>query len=79
MFPHPEDQVDYAYPEDGLLQAFGVVQENEIRKPKQRNARGDMALPVVKNGLATDTTGGWGNGLDSFTCVYPTTASSTRP
>ncbi|KAI6100488.1 hypothetical protein F5141DRAFT_1293962 [Pisolithus sp. B1] len=24
MFPRPEDQADYKYPEDGLLQAFGV-------------------------------------------------------
>ena len=71
MFPHPEDQAGYAYPQDGLLQAFGVVQEDEIRKPKQRNTHGDMALPVVKNGLATGTTVGWVNGLDSVTRVYP--------
>lgn len=71
MFPHPKDLADYVYPEDRLLQAFGVVQEDEICKSKQRNARGNMALPVVKNGLATGTTVGWVNGLDSITRVYP--------
>jgi hypothetical protein len=25
MFPQSEDQADYEYPDDGLLQAFGIV------------------------------------------------------
>jgi hypothetical protein len=70
MFPQPEDQAGYKYPDDGLLQAFGVVKEKEIRQPQHLNVHGDRALLVVKNGLATGTTIGRTNGLDSFTRVY---------
>lgn len=31
MFPQPEDQGDYKYPDDGLLHAFDVVKDSEIR------------------------------------------------
>lgn len=34
MFPQPVDQADYQYPRDGLLQAYGVVQDDEIRNPR---------------------------------------------
>lgn len=34
MFSQPTDQASYAYPDNGLLQAFGVVQHDEIRQPK---------------------------------------------
>ncbi|KAG0634813.1 hypothetical protein HOY80DRAFT_1012275 [Tuber brumale] len=33
MFPQPEDQADYEYPDDGLLQAFDVVKDHKIRQP----------------------------------------------
>jgi hypothetical protein len=70
MFPHPEDQADYEYPDDGLLQAFGVVKDHEIRQPQHLDMYGQRILMVVKNGLATGTTIGCANGLDSFTRVY---------
>ena len=70
MFPHPEDQAGYKYPADGLLQAFGVVKDEEIRKPQHLDIHGEKSLLVVKNGLATGTTVGRANGLDSFTRVY---------
>ncbi|KAF8869128.1 hypothetical protein BD779DRAFT_1588781 [Infundibulicybe gibba] len=70
MFPHPEDQVDYECPYDGLLQASGVVRENEIHQPQHLDIHGEKALLVVKNGLATGTTIGCVNGLDSFTRIY---------
>ena len=31
MFPQPEDQADYKYPDDGPFQAFGVAKDSEIR------------------------------------------------
>jgi hypothetical protein len=34
MFPQPEDQADYEYPVDGLLQAFGIIQPDEIQRPQ---------------------------------------------
>jgi len=70
LFPQPEDQADYEYPDDGLLQAFGVVKDHEMRHPQHLDADGEKALLVVKNGLTTGTTIGRANGLDSFTRVY---------
>ncbi|KDQ53029.1 hypothetical protein JAAARDRAFT_61589 [Jaapia argillacea MUCL 33604] len=67
MFPHPEDQANYEYPEDGLLQAFGVIQPEEIRNPKQLDANGEECLLVVKHGLTTGTTIGRVTGMESFT------------
>jgi hypothetical protein len=66
----PEDQAGYQYPDDGLLQAFGVVKHEEIRQPQHLDVHGERALLVVKNGLATGTTLGCVNGLESFTRVY---------
>ena len=70
MFPRPEDQAGYKYPRDGLLQAYGVVKDKEIRSPQHLDANGYKCLHMVKNGLATGTTVGRVNGLDSFTRVY---------
>ena len=70
MFPHPEDQADYKYPDDGLLQAFDVVRDHEIRRPNHLDVDGEKALLVVKNGMTTGTTIGRANGLDSFTRIY---------
>ena len=70
MFPHPEDQADYTYPQDDLLQACGVVQAHEIHNPQHLDANGEKCLPVVKNGLATGTTIGRATGMESFTRVY---------
>jgi hypothetical protein len=70
MFPRPEDQASYKYPCDGLLQACGIVTDKEIHSPQQLNANGYKCLHVVKNGLATGTTVGHVNGLDSFTRFY---------
>ncbi|KAF8595172.1 hypothetical protein BDV93DRAFT_534959 [Ceratobasidium sp. AG-I] len=70
MFSQPEDQAGYEYPDDGLLQAFCVVTDHEMRQPQYLDMHGEKALLVVKNGLATGTTIGRVNGLDSFTRVY---------
>ena len=70
MFPQPEDRKGYMYPRDGLLQAYGVVKDDEIRQPQHLDAHGEKALLVVKNGLTTGTTIGRANGLDSFTRFY---------
>ncbi|KAG8894194.1 hypothetical protein FRC01_013119 [Tulasnella sp. 417] len=70
MFPQPEDQAGYEYLDDGLLPVFGVVKDNEIRQPQHRDVHGEKALLVVKNDLATGTTVGRANGLESFTRVY---------
>ena len=70
MFPQPADQVDYQYPPGGLLQACGVVSDDEMRKPHHLDVHGEKCLLVVKNGLATGTTVGRVNGLGSFTRFY---------
>jgi len=70
MYPHVADRTDYEYPQDGLLKIFGAVPESEIRQPTQRNAKGDPAMPVIKNGMTTGTTAGWINGLESLVRHY---------
>jgi hypothetical protein len=68
MFPQPEDRANYKYPRDGLLQAFGIIQANEICNPNQLDANGEQCLLVVKNGLTTGTTTiGRVTGMESFT------------
>lgn len=70
MFPQSADKVNYNYPEDSLLQAYGVVQVEEIRNPQHVDVHDKKCLLVVKNGLNTGTTVGHTNGLESFTCMY---------
>ena len=70
MFPQAIDRGNYSYPEDGLLQAYGVVQDYEIRDPQHLDVHGEKCLLVVKNGLTTGTTVGRTNGLESFTRIY---------
>ncbi|TDL27071.1 hypothetical protein BD410DRAFT_812777 [Rickenella mellea] len=70
MFPRPEDQADYEYPQDGLLQASGVITPDQIHNPTQLDAQGEQSLLVVKNGLTTGTTIGRVTGMDSFTCTF---------
>ena len=70
MYPWAADRVGYAYPQDGLLPIFDVVPESEMRQPTQRNSRGDLAMPVIKNGMTTGTTVGWLNGLKSLVRHY---------
>jgi hypothetical protein len=70
MFPQPADQANYQYPQDGLLQAYGVVSDDEIRNPQHLDVHGEKCLLVIKNGLTTGTTVGRVNGLESFTRTY---------
>ena len=70
MFPQLNDRKSYTYPDDGLLQACGVVQDSEIRKPQHLDVNGNKCLLVIKNGSATGTTVGRVNGLESFTREY---------
>jgi hypothetical protein len=70
MFPQPSDRANYQYPPDGLLQAYGIVKDDEIRNPQHLDANGEKCLLVIKNGLTTGTTIGRTNGLESFTRIY---------
>lgn len=58
MFSQPKDQAGYVYPENGFLQAFGVVKRDGIRQPKHLDIPGEEALLVVKNNIVTGTTAG---------------------
>ena len=71
MFPRKEDSKDYQDPTDGLLQAYGVVPDNEMRDPQHLDVHGEKCLLVVKHGMTTGTTVGRVNGLESFTRMYP--------
>ncbi|KAI0261162.1 hypothetical protein BC834DRAFT_925619 [Gloeopeniophorella convolvens] len=69
MYPQPVDRANYQYPQDGLLQAYGVVQDDEMRNPQHPDAHGEKCLLVVKNSSTTGTTVGRTNGLESFTRI----------
>ena len=69
LFPQPEDRKGYKYPQDGLLQAFDIVRDDKMRNPQHLDVHGEKCLLVVKNGLATGTTVGRLNGLESFTHI----------
>jgi len=66
MFPQPTDRATYRYPPDGLLQAYGIVKDDEMRNPQHLDVHGEKCLLVVKNGSTTGTTVGRANGLESF-------------
>lgn len=70
MFPDITDRKRYPYPKDGLLQAYGVVQDHEIKNPQQLDVFGGPCLLAIKNGLGTGTTVGRVNRLDSFLRTY---------
>ncbi|KAI0056985.1 hypothetical protein BV25DRAFT_1831617 [Artomyces pyxidatus] len=70
MYPQPVDQANYRYPQDGLLQAHGVIPDDEFRDPPHLDVHGEKCLLVVKNGPTTGTTVGRANGLESFTRIY---------
>jgi len=68
MYPHPKATTSFKYPEDGLLQLRGVVQEGELRHPHTMlDADGEECLLVIKNGNATGLTIGRLTGIESFT------------
>ncbi|KAJ3874662.1 hypothetical protein F5051DRAFT_498287 [Lentinula edodes] len=70
MFPRDDDRENYEYPQDGLLQARGVIQLNDIYNPKHLDVNGEQCLLVVKNGLTTGTTIGRVLGMESFSRTY---------
>jgi len=71
MWPQPADSADYQYPADGLLQAYDIVPEDELRNPQHLDVHNQKCLLVVKNGTTTATTFGRVNGLESFVRHYP--------
>ncbi|KAJ3765416.1 hypothetical protein FB446DRAFT_698295 [Lentinula raphanica] len=70
MFPNIEDRADFTCPQNGLLQAYGIVPVHEIRKPQHLDSNGEKCLFVLKNGLATSTTFGRTSCMRSFTRTY---------
>jgi hypothetical protein len=70
MFSRDDDRTNYVYPRDGLLQARGVIQLDDIHNPKHLDANREQCLLVVKNGLTTGTTIGRVSGMESYTRVY---------
>ncbi|KAJ2917070.1 hypothetical protein MD484_g3330, partial [Candolleomyces efflorescens] len=70
MWPQAADSADYQYPPDGLLQAFGIVNENELRNPQHLDVHNQPCLLVVKNGATSGTTFGRVNGLESYVRYY---------
>jgi len=70
MHPRPDGRSDFKYPLGGLLQVKGVIQEPELRSPKQLDANGEECLIVVKNGKTTGVTIGRLTGIESIIRDY---------
>ncbi|KAH8916651.1 hypothetical protein BT69DRAFT_1287548, partial [Atractiella rhizophila] len=70
LYPQITDQANYKYPEDGLLQALGVVPEAEFHNPQDLDVHDMKSLLCVKNGRSTRTTFGRVNGLQSIARHY---------
>ena len=70
MQPHPQSRSFFKYPVGGRLKVKGVVEEDEIRKPKQLDANGEECLIVIKTGKTTGVTIGRGTGIESFVRTY---------
>ncbi|KAH0580555.1 hypothetical protein H2248_002048 [Termitomyces sp. 'cryptogamus'] len=70
MFPSNDKSTGRIYPPDGLLQARGIIQLDDIHNPKHVDANGEQCLLVVKNGLTTGTTLGRVSGMELYTRVY---------
>ena len=70
MNPHPSPKSGSSppikFPVGGLLRIKGVVDEDELRNPKQLDANGEKCLIVVKNGMTTGVTIGRATGIESF-------------
>ncbi|KAI0290586.1 hypothetical protein BC826DRAFT_1092484 [Russula brevipes] len=65
MHPHPEGQLDFEHPTDGLLRVKGVMKEAELRNPQQLDVNGENCLLVVKSGQAMGCTFGRVSGIES--------------
>ncbi|KAF8992681.1 hypothetical protein BDQ17DRAFT_1253699 [Cyathus striatus] len=65
MRPHK-----YKYPQDHLFSIQGVVPEDELTRPKNRDKAGQPYIKLIKNGRRTKTTVGYGNGIKSFVREY---------
>ncbi|CAE6410287.1 unnamed protein product [Rhizoctonia solani] len=70
MFPQVSDRKNFNVPNDVLLQADGVVPQEEFSNPQDLDILNQKALLCVKNVRPTDTTYGRVNGLESFTRHY---------
>ncbi|KAI5895483.1 uncharacterized protein SCHCODRAFT_02619543 [Schizophyllum commune H4-8] len=66
----PQEYARCQYPADGLLQARGIVTDDEFRNPQGVDKYKKKCLLVVKTGALTGTTVGCVNGLESFTRIY---------
>ncbi|KAL1726219.1 hypothetical protein EV714DRAFT_255093 [Schizophyllum commune] len=66
----PQGYAHGQYPNDGLLQARGIVTDDEFRNPQGLDKYNKKCLLVVKTGALTGTTVGRVNGLESFTRIY---------
>ncbi|KAH6911552.1 hypothetical protein BKA70DRAFT_1559933 [Coprinopsis sp. MPI-PUGE-AT-0042] len=53
-------------PWKGVFQVSGVIPESELQNPTRKDADGNPCLPVLKSGIATGTTFGWLNGLETL-------------
>ncbi|KAF8992696.1 hypothetical protein BDQ17DRAFT_1332158 [Cyathus striatus] len=65
MNPH-----EYNYHQDRLFSIQGVVPEDELTRPKDRDKAGQPYIKLIKNGRRTKTTFGYGNGIKSFVREY---------
>ena len=70
-YPRPMDTTpEFEYPLDCLLTLQDVVEEDELRHPKELDENGERCLLVIKNGNCTGVTIGRATGPMSFVREY---------
>ncbi|KAF8988531.1 hypothetical protein BDQ17DRAFT_1334507 [Cyathus striatus] len=65
MYPHKFNLLH-----NRLFQIQGVVPEDELTRPKNKDKNGQPYIKLIKNGSRTKTTAGFGNGIKSFVREY---------
>ncbi|KAG7442254.1 uncharacterized protein BT62DRAFT_922688 [Guyanagaster necrorhizus] len=70
LFLQLKDQAGYEYLDDRLLQASGIMKDNEIHQLQHLNIHSEKAFLVVKNSLTIGTIISCANRLESFTYSY---------
>src|SRR6266699_1887053 len=68
MYPNPSAAASttFKYPSNRLLPLKGVIEEDELRRPKVLDANNEPCLLVIMSGCATSVTTGRATGVMSF-------------
>ena len=70
MYPNAKNSYNFEFPGDRLLEVWGVIEEDEMRKPKMYDQNDDGCIMVLKRGRTTGLTVGRAATFVSYTRKY---------